>query len=84
MGSITRSLNEGGGAASDEDFRSFETLKRLAGIADWGRVTVWLFGFFRRLVFRGLIVCYLTIEDEKKEKRGRRFSRTVLGNLDCL
>ena len=45
VGSITRSLNEGGGAASDEDFRSFETLKRLAGIADWGRVTVWLLGF---------------------------------------
>ena len=44
MGSITRSLNEGGGAASDGLLRFGENLKRLAD-ADWGRVTVWLLGF---------------------------------------
>jgi len=71
--------DEGGGAASDGVSRSGKNHTRLAD-ADWDRVTVWSLGF---LTFSGFClgdVGYLTIEYEKKEKRGRRSRRLeVLG-----
>ncbi|MGF9567856.1 hypothetical protein, partial [Neorhizobium sp. JUb45] len=67
--------DEGGGAASDDVLRSKETYIRLAN-AGWGRVTVWshclCLWLLRRRCFFALVVGYLTIEYEKKEKRGRR------------
>ena len=70
MGIISPLTDEGGGAAGDEVSRSEETQ------ADWLMLVCVLgLGLERVLSTAFAAVCYLTIEDWKKEKRGRRSLR---------
>ena len=76
---ISRVTDEGGGAAGDGALRSSEISGNWLN-ADWwaglrfGSEVDLTAGF-------GFVVCYLTIEDEKKEKRGRRGRGQTLGFL---